>query len=138
MAASPASTETAVPMTPTNVALSDLALEAAIELDRYCTSVETNLDAVGELAKALSEGALTDQTLVPVYDKALANGGLARATSRNDLYSRLHAIANKMQSTESATKKDIELIRDFCVALHDALLTSRFQTLRQPVLGHKR
>jgi hypothetical protein len=138
MAASSTSPEIAMPVTPANLALSDLALDAAIELDRYRLKPTGKLDSVGELARALSEGALMDLTLVPVYDKALASGGMAGASSKNDLYSRLNEIATKMQSTESATQKDIEIIRDFCVALHDALLTSRFHIFRQPILGPQR
>lgn len=119
--------QVAVPVTPATLALSDLALDAAIALDRHSKHSQAKLDAVGELAEALTESTLNDLALIPVYDKALASGGMAGASSKNDFDARLRAIAAKMQSTESASPKDIETIRDFCVALHDALLTIRFQ-----------
>jgi hypothetical protein len=122
----------------TNLALSDLALNAAIELERFQSSSEGNLEALVALANALSENSFIDLTLVPVYDRALANAGASTVSSKSDLYSKLHAIASKLQSTETATPADLDLLRDFCVALHDALLTSRLQTVRQPVLGQRR
>jgi hypothetical protein len=117
-----------VPVTSENLILSDLALDAAIALERFSASSKGSLEPVTELARALSKGALSDLALVPVYDKALTSGGLVAIRSKNDLYARLREIATKMETTESASDKDMELIRDFCIALHSALLTSRFQT----------
>lgn len=127
-----------VTATVADLALSDLALNAAIELERFQARLDSDLHSVGELAKALSEGALTNFALVPVYDRALSSGGNRGPSSKSDLYSRLQSIAKKMLSTKTATREEIEIIRDFCVALHDALLTYRLQTLRQPMPGQKR
>lgn len=126
-----------MPGGPANLALGDLALNAAIELERFQVSPDTAIDALTKLSEALTERSLTDLALVPVYDRALASSGAAGPESRSDLHSRLRRIAAQMQSSESASKKDLELLRDFCVALHDALLTTRLQSPRQPV-GQRR
>jgi hypothetical protein len=123
---------------PMNLALSDLALNAAIELERFQAIQNGRLDAVEKLSKALSENGLTDLSLVPVYDRALAGDGGAGAISKSDLYTRLQRVASQLQSTETASARDLGLLRDFCVALHDALLTSRLQSSHQSVLGQRR
>ena len=121
-----------------DLALSDLALDAAIELERLRANKSADVHSVAKLANALSDDALTDLALVPVYDRALTSTGSIGPSSKSDLFSRLQSIAEKMQATDSATPEDIDLIRDFCIALHDALLTVRLQTLRQPTAGQKR
>jgi hypothetical protein len=117
-----------------NTTLSDLALSAAIELERVKAGREGNLTVLRNLGAALSERGLSDLTLVPVYDRALAMGG-AGTSSRNDLFSRLQAIMAKL---ESASNEDLDGLRDFCLALHDALLTKKLQSARPPVLSQRR
>jgi deoxycytidine triphosphate deaminase len=95
---------------PANLALSDLALNAAIELERFQGSSKGDLNSVVELAKALSEKGLSDLALVPVYDRALASGGASVAATKNDLYSRLQKIAAQLQSMNTASPKDLELL----------------------------
>lgn len=125
---------TSIPTRSASKTLSDLALNAAIELERFQIGKITRLEAVRDLAAALSERGVSDLGLVPVYNRALAVGG-AGVTSRNDLYSKLANITRKL---ETASDKDINILRDFCVALHDALLTKRLQSIRPPVLAQRR
>jgi hypothetical protein len=124
--------------TPANLALSDLALDAAIELERLRANPKSRLEALETLSKALSERGLDDLALVPVYDRALASSGKAAPSSKSDLYSRLQSIVAKLQSSDTASADDLSVLRDFCVALHDALLTNRLQTIRDPALGQRR
>lgn len=126
------------PDSPANLALSDLALDAAIELERFQAQAQGPLQSVGALSKALTERGLKDLALVSVYDRALASGGASGATSKSDLHSRLEKIALQLSSSDTASSNELELLRDFCVALHDALLTSRVSSSRQPVLTQRR
>lgn len=73
--------------------------------------------------------------MVPVYDRALAAGGTWRATSKNDLYGRLREITDRMKSTASGSATDLTLLRDFCLALHDALLNYRIEHIHRPLTG---
>jgi hypothetical protein len=121
-----------------NLTLSDLALDAAIELERYSIVGREKFEAVGQLSKLLSQRGLSDLALMPVYDRALASTGAPAAVSKSDLYSRLEDVLSKMNSTATASVNELELLRDFCVALHEALLTNRPQSARQPYLEKRR
>lgn len=115
-----------------NLVLSNLALDAAIEIDEFKSTGSGSFAALMQLGKALTESTISDLTMVPMYDLALA-AGATRPTSKADLYGRLHEIAAKMNEPASESKNDLTTIRDFCLALHDALLNARIENLHRPI-----
>jgi hypothetical protein len=118
-----------------NLTLSDLALESAIEIEKCQATGKASFVALKQLGQALDASATRDLTLFPVYDRALASSrGNVRPTSKSDLYGRLREITERMNSITSESA-DLALLRDFCLALHDALLNYRIEHIHRPMTG---
>ncbi|MBS7697567.1 MULTISPECIES: hypothetical protein [unclassified Chelatococcus] len=110
--------------------LGDLALESAIEIDRHLQGGAPVFDALESLAQRLGEGKLSaNLTLLPAYDRALSGSRGGFASTKNDFFSRLKEITEKMVEKDDASPADLELLRDFCLALHDSLLNSRIDRI---------
>jgi hypothetical protein len=118
-----------------NLILSDLALEAAIEIEKVEAGEKAPFNALERLGQTLDQSTTGDLTLFPVYDRALAGTANFRATSKSDLYGRLRDITERMHSAASGSTTDFSLLREFCLALHDALLNYRIEHLHRPLTG---
>jgi hypothetical protein len=103
--------------------LAEIALNAAIELDLRSRG-KVSSEWLGKLADALGREESLAIGLLPVYDRALASTPGPRPVSKADLYDKLKHITKQLSSVES--RRESERLRDFCVALHDALLNQGF------------
>jgi hypothetical protein len=110
----------------------DLALDAAIELEHHLAGQQVSFAAVGELADKLGQdGIFSDPTLLPVYDRALMNAVDGSIRTKNQLYLGLRERLNNLSASAGASGQALEDLRDFCLALHDALLNYRIAA--QPI-----
>jgi hypothetical protein len=109
------------PTIDTSPPLAEIALNAAIELDRNQKGT-TNSEWLTKLSNALNE----DVALFPVYDQALMSSERVKFASKADLYAKLKEISEKLVSKDRSSKDDRIILRDFCVALHDALLNQGY------------
>jgi hypothetical protein len=107
--------------------LGELALDAAIALEGASSS--RNLDVIRQFLNAvksqLSEDAVTsgfrDTSLYPVYSYALSKTeGPATGTVEDFRVRLAHTIANHEQ--DQANDTDVERLKRFCLAVHEALL----------------
>jgi hypothetical protein len=116
-------------ISPQYLALGDLALDAAIQLEKLNSGRKADLEVLDLFAKKLSGGGpASDLTLLPIYNRALVNAERIQLSTKSDLYARLNEMSKKLSST-SVPSNDIERLRDFCLAVHDALLSMRIDSL---------
>ncbi|MFH1795436.1 MAG: hypothetical protein ABIK36_08095 [Pseudomonadota bacterium] len=106
--------------------LSELALDAAVELDLGSTPVKAQ-SAVSKFLRVISdqitdhEGSLflKDETLLPIYSYALAADFQQGYVDRDGLLARLSQVATKQLADEHPQ----EALRRFFLAVHEALST---------------
>lgn len=121
--------------------LSELALDAAIELDRASRSKE-----IGEAPNAQRffqlirdqldqdrHRVFKDQTLVPIYARALSRSVDNHFVPRDDLAHLLGTVLKKHETVDAPNDAEAEtsiaFLRDFCLAVHEALVSS--------LMGHR-
>lgn len=109
--------------------LAFLASQAAIELDNRLLGRQTEMVAVGDLARRLerstepvSEGAcrqsLMDPSTVSLVSDAIVESNSTPVHNLAELASAAWAIANELQSfSDTGDKSDIERLRNFCIYL---------------------
>ena len=104
--------------------LGELALDAAIELEKAYIQEPTNLASLSRLAKSL-ETDLDDLTLFPIYKRALSSSVAQPPATTSDVYRLLREFSAQMTEPHSEIVKNL---RDFCLALHGSLLTLRIDS----------
>ncbi|MDQ6436144.1 hypothetical protein RB623_18965 [Mesorhizobium sp. LHD-90] len=115
--------------------LSELALEAAIQLDQVTqsrsaatVSIDRFFQAVREQLDQDEHKVVKDQTLVPVYAFALSQGGTDSYTPRATLSGLLQDVLQNYESVDNAaerpTDQQLAFLRDFCLAVHEALIAN--------------
>lgn len=134
-----ASVVTASPVTKSR--LSELALDAAIELDR-ASREKRIIDAPGAerffnlLREQMDQDrhrVFKDQTLVPVYALALSHSAGARFVLRDNLSELLEKVLEKHENVSEPNADSLEarmaFLRDFCLAVHEAIVSG--------LMGHR-
>lgn len=107
--------------------LSELALDAAIELEKAAKNEPTDLSSLSELAKSL-ENDFDDLSLFPIYERALASSAGQTLSTTTDVHRVLKEFSAQLSSRDP-DQNEIQKLRDFCIALHGSLLTSRIDSL---------
>ncbi len=114
--------------------LSELALDAAIELDRAAhTKIVASTPGIDRFFRSLREQldqdrlkVFKDQTLVPVYALALSRSAGDPFVAREDLAGLLQEVLKKHDAvvvdTDAPAEAQIAFLRDFCLAVHEALI----------------
>jgi hypothetical protein len=108
--------------------LGELALDAAIELERAYNQEPTDLGSVSKLAKSL-ENDLDDLSLFPIYKRALSSSASQPPTTTSDVYKLLREFSAQMTAKEERHSEIVRKLRDFCLALHGSLLTLRIDSV---------
>lgn len=121
----------------TALPLAEIALNAAIELDHLEHGGRTT-QWLAELARALSGSGLTDATLVPVYNSALISASGKTVETKNQLYSTIKSFSDKLANAQQEKSADISVLKEFCLALHDALLNQKYEQHRASVMASRR
>lgn len=103
--------------------IAEVALQAAIELDRLQTQPDLDTVWLDKLATTLRDGSIT---MLPLYDRALMSVAGERPANKRDLFAKLLAVADDMTTAESGDV-NVNRLRDFCLALHEAVLNQEFQ-----------
>ena len=116
--------------------LSELALDAAIELDRATRTNEIGnapgterfFQLLREQLDQDSHRVFKDQTLVPVYALALSRSADNHFIPRENLSHLLNGVLEKHDAVgktgEPVSDAPIVFLRDFCLAVHEALVSS--------------
>lgn len=114
--------------------LSELALDAAIELDRAAhlkaignaPDVDLFFRSLREQLDQDRQRVFKDQTLVPVYALAFSRSGGEPFVPRENLADLLQSVLKKHQAVESddSDEAQIAFLRDFCLAVHEALVSN--------------
>ena len=112
--------------------LAEIALNAAIELDGNLIGARKS-EWLTKLADALASDASRDVGLFPIYDRALTSSEGMKAASKSDLYAKLGEMSRRLNSVDDSSENDTLLLRDFCVALHDALLNQGYLSHQKTV-----
>jgi hypothetical protein len=107
--------------------LSELALDAAIELEKASKNEPTDLNSLSELAKSLAND-FDDLSLFPIYERALASSVEQPLSTASDVHRLLKEFSAQL-SSQDTNQTEIQRLRDFCIALHSSLLTSRIDSL---------
>src|SRR5437879_855355 len=111
--------------------LRELALDAAIEVQRFKIGAIDNLTDSSEFLSEVRRGFLKKDaplsehlSLLPIYQKALIPAAGKEVTSRTELIKLLNRLVNEIEADLVAKKKDaIDRFIKFCVAFHAALMT---------------
>ena len=114
----------------TRYKVSELAMDAAIELERIKSAKSGNIDVIDNFLSALREqwqpnsnkSILKDRTLYPVYSFALSKSGDCDFTPVDDIGNKINLILSEKLDRGSDTSK-IDYLRNFCLAVHEALIT---------------
>lgn len=117
--------------------IGDLALKAAIEIENYKIGRHTEFENLGKLSLTLREGVTADLSLVPVYNCALTNGTSTAPENKADLFHQLTAISQRMNPTSAGELDDLDFLRDFCVALHEAALNMSLDAYMRVVVPQR-
>lgn len=110
----------------TKTELSELALDAAIEIDLGSQPLKAQ-SAVSKVLRVISEQItnhdgslfLRDESLLPIYSYALSNDFQQEYVGRDSLLARLAQIAED----EASESEPQETLRRFFLAIHEALST---------------
>jgi len=111
--------------------LRELALDAAIEVQRFKVGKTDNLiDSVEFLREVrrgfLKQDAATSEhlSLLPIYQKALIPTAGRELRSRTELMGLLNRLVNEIENDLKTKRKDtVDRFINFCVAFHAALMT---------------
>lgn len=114
----------------TRYQMSDLAMDAAIELQKIKSSNDGDFDVINRFLVALKDqwvpknenSILKYQSLYPVYAYALSKSGDTSFVNTSDLGTKISEIISP-EIENSSDDARIEYLRDFCLAVHEALLS---------------
>jgi hypothetical protein len=120
----------AVQKNPTKSQLSELALDAAIELDLIANKgkgnaniVESFIVLLKEQLGSAQEGSLfKDQTLYPVYSFALSKTSGEAYTPKETMGNVLIDVINKYHDRDGDVSK-LDYLKTFCLSVHEALIS---------------
>ncbi|MGO4263973.1 hypothetical protein, partial [Lysobacter sp. TAB13] len=119
--------------------LSELALDAAMQVEDVLRNRSRQLDSVKTLMQALlrtvtsTSGDVADRfdlALLPIYETALG-AAVAKPEKVRDFKHRVSEIlANFVEADPSKGDEYLSKLRDFCVSVHDQALSQRIDLLR--------
>ena len=129
MAASTISQNGRVQLSSTDANIPLLAIEAANELDEIIEGRPSTLESVARLADVLKQSFQLDQAFEPrqnfvdsgtvaVFSQAIDESAGRRVTTMEELVKQAMEIVKTLEA--SASGKQLEKIRDFCIALSSA------------------
>lgn len=116
------------PVAYSHASLGELALDAAIELEKAYNQEPTDLISLSRLAKSL-ETDWDDLTLFPIYKRALSSSVAQPPTTTSDVYRLLREFSTQMSEPDEHHSEIVKNLRDFCLALHGSLLTLRIDSV---------
>jgi hypothetical protein len=110
--------------------LSELALDAAIELDRMSTATDGDVRVIesflslvkSQLLDTQSGELFRDQTLYPVYSFALSKTAGTSFTPREGVIDILNTMLSKYDNENTDTGELADL-KKFCLSVHEALVS---------------